>query len=394
MENTVGGSAGIRRRWIARIVGAIAGIATPMSIAGCGSSTSMPSDASGDAVGSIDAAAPAPEASRQLDLLFIIDNSASMADKQANLANNIPYFTNVLSTIEGGLPNIHVGVVTTDLGTRGAQDAQPGPAVGSGSGACAGNGDDGALRTSALVNGRYIEDIKLTDGTRQQNYAGTLSAAMQDLASVGAAGCEFEQPLEAARRALDPANTTSAGFLRPGAMLALIFIADEDDCSLAHASLLDSDETTLGPLQSFRCNRFGHVCDANGSNPTEMNMTGPKGTSQWADHSQYLTRVCSYVSFFKGLKTDPANVLVAAIAGATTPYDVELRTPPGGGTAIPAVAHSCSYVGGTSQVEVADPPIRLVEFLNKFPNRNTFSTICQQDLTGALTQVAQLLRAP
>jgi hypothetical protein len=36
--------------------------------------------------------------------------------------------------------------------------------------------------------------------------------------------------------------------------------------------------------------------------------------------------------------------------------------------------------------------VRLKEFLDAFPNRSTFSSICQQDLSGALTQIAQLLR--
>jgi hypothetical protein len=97
------------------------------------------------------------------------------------------------------------------------------------------------------------------------------------------------------------------------------------------------------------------------------------------------------VSFFKGLKSDPLNVIVAAIAGPTSPYEVELRTPPGGGTPIPAVAHSCNYTGANG-IEVADPSTRLVELLNAFPNRNTFQTICTPDLTPALVQIAQLLR--
>ncbi|HEY5945321.1 MAG TPA: hypothetical protein VIV40_07515, partial [Kofleriaceae bacterium] len=107
--------------------------------------------------------------------------------------------------------------------------------------------------------------------------------------------------------------------------------------------------------------------------------------------SAYLTKVGDYVTFFKGLKADPANVIVAAISGPTTPYEVELRTPPGGGTAIPAVAHSCTY-NGANGPEVADPSVRLKQFLDQFPNRSTFSTICQQDLSGALVQIAQLLR--
>ena len=39
-----------------------------------------------------------------------------MLDEQTNLKNNFPNFINVLNSIEGGLPNIHLGVVSTDLG--------------------------------------------------------------------------------------------------------------------------------------------------------------------------------------------------------------------------------------------------------------------------------------
>jgi hypothetical protein len=122
-----------------------------------------------------------------------------------------------------------------------------------------------------------------------------------------------------------------------------------------------------------------------------MNTVGAKGGCTSNESGTHLTKVEDYVSFFKTLKSDPLNVIVAAIAGPTTPYEVELRTPPGGGTAIPAVAHSCSYQGGTG-TEVADPSTRLVQFVNAFPNRNTFQTICTPDLSPALTVIAQLLR--
>ena len=330
---------------------------------------------------------------RDIDILFVIDDSPSMLDKQTNLKNNFPNFINVLNLIEGGLPNVHLGVVSSDLGTKGADDATAGPGIGSGPGSCSGNGKNGNLQTngSTLVSGNFISDTKNSDGTRSTNYSGDLATAFSAIASLGASGCGFEQHIEAAKRAVNN-NPSNAGFVRPNAYLAIIFIQDEDDCSMSHSTLLGSDTNTLGPLQSFRCNRFGHTCSNNGSNPTEMNMTGNKGDCEPAANSQYLTSIDGYVSFFKGLKQDPANVIVAAIAGPPTPYDVELRTPPGGGTAIPAVAHSCSYIGGTGQPEVADPSIRLLDLLNQFPNRNTYSTICQQDLSGALTQIAQLLR--
>jgi hypothetical protein len=329
---------------------------------------------------------------RDIDILFIIDDSPSMLDKQTNLKNNFPNFINVLNTIEGGLPNVHLGVVSSDLGTKGAADAQAGPGIGSGPGSCSGNGKSGNLQTnmSTLVSGTFISDTKNNDGTRTTNYTGSLAAAFSAIASLGASGCGFEQHLEAAKRALNN-NPANAGFLRPNAYLALIFIQDEDDCSIAKATILGSDTATLGPLQSFRCNRFGHVCAQGGADSTAMNQVGPKGGCTSNDNSQYLTKVGDYVTFFKGLKAEPANVIVAAISGPTTPYEVELRTPPGGGTAIPAVAHSCTYQGANG-AEVADPSTRLKQFLDQFPNRSTFSTICQQDLSGALTQIAQLLR--
>jgi hypothetical protein len=337
---------------------------------------------------------------RDIDILFIIDDSPSMLDKQTNLKTNFPNFINVLNTIEGGLPNVHIGVVSSDLGTKGAGDATAGQPVGSpgNPGSCSAGGKNGNLVTSAAVQGAFISDTKNSDGTRNINYTGTLAAAFSSLASVGAAGCGFEQHIEAAKRAVsnNPANT---GFVRQNAYLALIFIQDEDDCSMAHSTLLSTDTTSLGPLQSFRCNRFGHVCTGGGADANAMNNTGVKTGCSSKDDGTYLTKVSDYITFFKGLKSDPANVIVAGIMGPAESTNgqgrgetVELRAPPGGnGTAIPAVAHSCSYQGANG-TEVADPSIRMLQLFDGFPNRSTFNTICQQDLSGSLTQIAQLLR--
>jgi hypothetical protein len=330
---------------------------------------------------------------RDIDILFVIDDSPSMLDKQTNLKNNFPNFINVLNTIEGGLPNVHLGVVSSDMGTKGALDAAAGPGIGSGPGSCSGTGKNGVLQTngSTLVTGNFISDTLNMDGSRTTNYSGSLAGAFSAIASLGAGGCGFEQHIEAAKRALDN-NPANAGFMRANAYLALVFIQDEDDCSIAHSTLLGSDTTTLGPLQSFRCNRFGHVCAQGGTTPDQMNTVGPKGECTSNENGTYLTKIADYVTFFKGLKSDdPSKVIVAAISGPTTPYEVELRTPPGGGTAIPAVAHSCTYQGSIGP-EVADPSTRLKQFLDQFPNRSTFSTICQQDLSGALIQIAQLLK--
>ena len=163
---------------------------------------------------------------------------------------------------------------------------------------------------------------------------------------------------------------------------------------MAHSSLIDPSTSNLGPLQSFRCTRYGITCDQGGADPNAMNQVGAKGSCHSNESKQYLTDVQRYVDFLKSLKPDDSSkVIVAAIGGPPTPVATELRMPPGGtGGAVPALAHSCTYNPTPTDTEVADPTVRVSQFLAGFPNRNTFSTVCQQDLSGALTQIAQLLK--
>src|ERR1044071_737733 len=109
---------------------------------------------------------------RDIDILFIIDNSPSMLDKQTNLKTNFPNFINVLNTIQGGLPNVHIGVVSSDLGTKGADDATAGPSIGTGPGACTGTGQNGNLQTNGttVVTGQFISDTLDMNGMRVKNY--------------------------------------------------------------------------------------------------------------------------------------------------------------------------------------------------------------------------------
>jgi hypothetical protein len=351
---------------------------------------------------------------RDLDLLFVIDDSPSMADKQANLIKNFPEFMKVLSSIPGGLPNVHIGVVTSDLGTQGAGDSNPsfGPGIGQlGMGGCSGTGKDGNLQlftaAGAVGGDLFISDIAdPVSGIRTRNYMPATEARLEEIfgqmASAGAGGCGFEQHLEAMRHALQPSNAVNQRFLRKGdpvthegeAYLGVIIIADEDDCSLQHYSMLGPENTTLGPQQSFRCTRFGVTCNQNGQTSSAMNQIGPKGQCHPSDDSPYLTKVNDYVTFLKGLKSSPRKVIVAGIVGDPDPVATELRAPPRsppGTTPIPALAHSCTY-NGADGTEVADPAIRIKFFLDQFPNRSTFSTICQRDLSGGLQQIGDLLK--
>jgi hypothetical protein len=336
-------------------------------------------------------------ATHDLDLLFLVDDSPSMADKQLNLASNFPRFLDALATLPGGLPSVHIGVATSDLGVRGADGMPPGPAIGTiGQGGCSGVGKDGVLQlfsAGAQVSGApFVSDVASPDGTRLRNYTGNLSDVFAGMAKAGAGGCGFEQSLEAIRRALDPSNAPNAGFLRPDALLGVILITDEDDCSLQHATLLGTDPATLGAPQSFRCTRFGITCDGGGQTPDAMNAIGTKTGCHPDDQSAYLTKVGDHAAFLKSLKVDPSKVIVAALAGPTEPFATELRAPAAGAAPIPALAHSCTYTGGDGKPEVADPPVRIKAFLDAFPDRSAFAPICQQDLSGGLAQFGSLVR--
>jgi len=143
---------------------------------------------------------------RDLDLLFVIDNSPSMADKQVSLAENFRRIIDKLVQLDGGLPNLHIGVVTSDMGTQGSGVATPGAPIGVlGNGGCAGAGGDGALAHDGdpqLVRG-FLVDVAdpASPGGRLRNYDGELVDEFARLAQVGAGGCGFEQHLAAMRRA-------------------------------------------------------------------------------------------------------------------------------------------------------------------------------------------------
>ena len=324
---------------------------------------------------------------RNIDILFVIDDSGSMADKQANLASNFPKFIDVLNTIQGGLPDVHIGVVSSDMGVKPTQ-GNPAPNIPG----CMQSGKNGVLQLGQaggmIMNGDlFISDIKLPDMSRQTNYTGQLNDVFGAMAKLGKDGCGFEQHLHAMRRALEP--PANPGFVRPDAFLAVIFIADEDDCSAGSGSLFMNDGGPLGPLQSFRCTRYGVTCTTGGADDAAMNNVGVKDGCSPNESSEQLASVSAFVDFLKAQKPDPNQVIVAGIIGTTSPFAVEDRVISGNNQR--ALAHSCTYNGGGT-TQVADPPTRIQFFLDQFPNRSTSTTICQQDLSGGLELIAQLLK--
>lgn len=326
---------------------------------------------------------------RDIDILFVIDNSGSMREEQSSLVRNFPQFINTLEQIEGGLPNVHLGVVSSDMGSLGVPTGDPG---------CS-HPDNGNLlkgsprvpNSCTQVTGVFISDEdRDSNGTRETNYSGTLQDAFTCVATLGTDGCGFEQHLESMHAALsgNPVNNT---FLRDNAYLAVIVIADEDDCSAAMPAFFGPESPELGPLDSFRC--FEKAVRCSEGRDVELRDVGVKTGCQLDPDQHYLQEIQSrYVDFLKGLKANPRNVIVAGIVGPTSPVEVGRRTPMGQTTPRPDLVPSCSYTDVMGNTNTADPAFRLTSFFESFPDRNTYTTICDSDYTDALVQIAELLR--
>jgi hypothetical protein len=311
-----------------------------------------------------------------VDILFVIDDSLSMRDEQASLRANFPRLVSVLETIQGGLPDVQIGVITPNLGAS-ATDGTLGQAIG----ACNGQGESGQLRELAPGGPRFLQSFDDGAGGRTTNFAGTLGEAFSQLAAVGDQGCGIEQHLEAMKRATDGSNAVNAGFLRDGAYLAVIVIADEDDCSLARSTLLDGNQAdpTYGDRVNFRCTSQGVACD---SPATDFEAaTGPREDCHPREGATELTLIDRYVDHLKGLKPDPRDVMVAGIVGNPEQFTIETRN------GVTVLGNSCP----TGSTQLALPAVRTADFASQFA-LSTNVSICNADLSEGLEAIGALIK--
>jgi hypothetical protein len=226
----------------------------------------------------------------KIDLLFLIDNSQSMADKQSFLALAVPNLLGKLinpacvdtagQEVRGVLPDpvthlcppptrrdfepvndIHIGMLSSSLGAHGADID---PSVSADDRPCAGGApvNDGAHLLSrgpsgtipTFGNAGFLDWNPDLAGAFSDE--GALRSSFASLVSgVGQAGCGYESQLEAVYRFLnDPAPYRTlamvngrvekrdvdtvllqqrSDFLRPDSMVVVISITDENDYSIA-----------------------------------------------------------------------------------------------------------------------------------------------------------------
>ena len=239
----------------------------------------------------------------KVDVLFLIDDSTSMEAMAQELRNRFPQFFGVFSELARNsfYADLHLGVVTSDLGAGRGDTPGCAPGGGGRGGKFQAIGKSAAPSCQRPIGADYVQYVfaPIGDGPSNLPPGQSLLQTFTCMASVGSSGCGFEQVLESAYQAL---KNPPAGFLRDDAVLAVVFLTNEDDCSAPFDSDLfdESQSATYGYFNSYRCTRFGV---AHGSPPIlfpysdsggAFDVTSPapnpggKGPGKLWDHHQAI----------------------------------------------------------------------------------------------------------
>jgi hypothetical protein len=194
---------------------------------------------------------PAPDAPMvgcdQLDVLFVIDSSASMGAELKSLGTNFPKLVQALDAMvgpTGAALDYHLGITT------GSRDlTYTTPVAGGMLATQVDHGDNGALRGGCNNPRAWLER---TDPSVQ-----TAAACRVD---VGALGPSEVMSFEATRLATSAralSGGPNAGFLRPTAPLVVVVVSDEDDCSRTDDNVATTDgdpcvAAQLAPVADYR----------------------------------------------------------------------------------------------------------------------------------------------
>jgi hypothetical protein len=246
------------------------------------------------------------DAVNKIDLLFMIDNSISMADKQEILQQAVPQLLNrLLDPLcqdeagnlvqkQGGIcpqgtteefdsiADIHIGVISSSLGGHGGVLCSPALGEESYDPTQDDRGELIALLRGIETTYNNLGFLKWDPGaeynppgTGDQNQLVTEFTTL--VTATGEQGCGYEASLEAWYRFLidpqPPETVTSDGaysyvqglntvvldqrswFLRPDSLVAIIMLSDENDCSIRDdgVSWLIGDQTTRIPRGTEAC---------------------------------------------------------------------------------------------------------------------------------------------
>jgi hypothetical protein len=243
-------------------------------------------------------------------------------------------------------------------------------------GTCQAPGGDGTNQTCPGMSTTWVETPLGPPDDPAAN--DELAFQVACLSALGSSGCGFEQQLQAAAVALE--KESQAEFVREDALLAVIQVSDEEDCSI------ESNQLFAGPeIQNLAEGKVNIAC---------------------AKHPQYLYQPSDfYDSILAAKNSVPGSAVFAAIVGV--PIDDACQ---GGGHEIPGcldhpdmdltevlendatfIEPACERYEGTEQITKARPGRRFVELAQSFGPGGYVFSICNEDWLPAAENVAELI---
>ncbi|MCH9685907.1 MAG: VWA domain-containing protein [Deltaproteobacteria bacterium] len=346
---------------------------------------------------------------RAVDILFVVDNSGSMGGEQGALARSFGTFVNVLEAQQVGA-NYRIGVTTTE-GDGGIRATS-----------CRSRLDDfesmGLFgdydeRQRGCLDHCFIDSIGLAQPWVEKSNGQTnlpngisMAQALQCIGPQGISGWGFEAPLEAMRRTV---VDDTDGFLRNDALLAVIFVTDEADCSapVENISWMSTEQgmpfwTTPDRVSSGSCWKAGVQCSGGPGvfedciavdKSRTGNITTNPNDSVLYPVERYIDTLTTLAAQ-KQAQGGQSEVLIAVLAGVPLDHPetgnlVYADSPDEQFNQEYGIGPGCGLGTETLDDPPGIPPVRLREFAEAFASqtRNLFS-ICADDYGVALQNIA------
>jgi hypothetical protein len=376
--------------------------------------------------------------SKSVDILFVIDNTATMAGAQVKLNEAIG---ELFTRLDDADANYRIAFTTTDNGNpwcpSGATTPESGNLVLS---SCTTRIDDFSFNNDEIdardlacneqcsllasdleiaptttdysteaIPRRWLERV---EGISNLPAATDPVEAFRCFAPQGINGCGFESQLEsmylALIRAQDAAEVGSYGFLRADSVLAVVFLTDEVDCSYnqSFAEIFEQDGNKVfweDPAAAFPtsavCWNAGVDCTGDpsgydGCEPANKDVNGaPVG-----DPSAVLQPISRYVGLLDGIEQEKKELnfgnevvltVLAGVEGGGESWSVNYAEASDSGYQLTyGIGPGCTSADG----ETAVPPVRLRAFAEAIDPLGLYS-ICDADYTAAIADLGERITA-
>jgi hypothetical protein len=380
--------------------------------------------------------------SRNVEILFVIDNSGSMAEEQVKLVEAADV---LFEQLDAANANYRVGFTTTDVGNPQCPDTTP-EAGGLVASSCETRLDDFlfdngsvdardlacndlcSLDAAALTIQPSSTDrdtsskprpwLERTEGVTNLPATTDPLEAFRCFAPQGIAGCGFEAPLEAMYQAIQRSEDDeddNYGFMRANSAFAVVTLTDEEDCSnrAEWAEIFSADgnqafwsDPAAASPSSAVCWNAGVTCTGDptqydGCEPAEKNVEGDE-TTTFVD--VVLHPLARYIETLEGihLQKQEFNIhhelvftLIAGVEGNGADWSVtyadaidpEYQLAYG-------IGPGCTSMAGDTAV----PPVRMravaedIEPIGSTGPLGLYS-VCESDYTAAMADLAERITA-